>query len=43
MKCQPLCARSYGIITAAELYLLGDTGAYGAHALTVNMVGGFRG
>jgi len=30
-------------ITAAELYLLGDTGAYGAHALTVQMVGGFKG
>ncbi|MEA3349465.1 MAG: molybdopterin cofactor-binding domain-containing protein [Chloroflexota bacterium] len=31
------------IITAADLYLIGDTGAYGAHALTVNMVGGFKG
>jgi putative selenate reductase molybdopterin-binding subunit len=30
-------------ITTLELYLLGDTGAYGAHALTVNMVGGFKG
>lgn len=30
-------------ITAASLYLIGDTGAYGAHALTVNMVGGFKG
>jgi len=30
-------------ITAAELRLLGDTGAYGSHALTVNMVGGFKG
>ncbi|MBN1668723.1 MAG: molybdopterin-dependent oxidoreductase [Anaerolineales bacterium] len=30
-------------ITVADLYLLGDTGAYGAHALTVNMVGGFKG
>jgi len=30
-------------ITAANLYLIGDTGAYGAHALTVNMVGGFKG
>jgi putative selenate reductase molybdopterin-binding subunit len=31
------------VITAADLYLIGDTGAYGAHALTVNMVGGFKG
>jgi len=31
------------IVTAADLYLIGDTGAYGAHALTVNMVGGFKG
>jgi len=31
------------MITAADLYLIGDTGAYGAHALTVNMVGGFKG
>jgi putative selenate reductase molybdopterin-binding subunit len=30
-------------VTAAYLYLIGDTGAYGAHALTVNMVGGFKG
>ena len=30
-------------IIAAHLYLIGDTGAYGAHALTVNMVGGFKG
>ncbi|HML22901.1 MAG TPA: molybdopterin-dependent oxidoreductase [Aggregatilinea sp.] len=30
-------------VTAASLYLIGDTGAYGAHALTVNMVGGFKG
>ncbi|MBN1451577.1 MAG: molybdopterin-dependent oxidoreductase [Anaerolineales bacterium] len=30
-------------VTAAHLYLIGDTGAYGAHALTVNMVGGFKG
>jgi len=30
-------------ISAAHLYLVGDTGAYGAHALTVNMVGGFKG
>ena len=32
-----------GTMTAAELYLIGDTGAYGAHGLTVNMVGGFKG
>ena len=31
------------VVTAADLYLIGDTGAYGAHALTVNMVGGFKG
>jgi len=30
-------------VTAAELYLIGDTGAYGAHGLTVQMVGGFKG
>ncbi|MCD6577815.1 MAG: molybdopterin-dependent oxidoreductase [Anaerolineaceae bacterium] len=30
-------------VTAAELNLIGDTGAYGTHALTVNMVGGFKG
>jgi putative selenate reductase molybdopterin-binding subunit len=30
-------------ITAANLYLIGDTGAYGCHGLTVNMVGGFKG
>ncbi len=30
-------------VTVASLYLIGDTGAYGAHALTVNMVGGFKG
>jgi putative selenate reductase molybdopterin-binding subunit len=30
-------------VIAAKLYLIGDTGAYGAHALTVNMVGGFKG
>jgi len=30
-------------MTAAELYLIGDTGAYGCHGLTVNMVGGFKG
>lgn len=30
-------------VTVAQLYLIGDTGAYGTHALTVNMVGGFKG
>ena len=30
-------------VTAADLYLIGDTGAYGCHGLTVNMVGGFKG
>lgn len=30
-------------VTAAHLYLIGDTGAYGCHGLTVNMVGGFKG
>ena len=30
-------------VTATQLYLIGDTGAYGSHALTVNMVGGFKG
>ena len=30
-------------VTAMELYLIGDTGAYGCHGLTVNMVGGFKG
>ena len=32
-----------GKLVAADLYLLGDTGAYGAHGLTVQMVGGFKG
>jgi putative selenate reductase molybdopterin-binding subunit len=32
-----------GIVTAADLYLISDTGAYGCHGLTVNMVGGFKG
>jgi putative selenate reductase molybdopterin-binding subunit len=32
-----------GKVTAADLYLIGDTGAYGCHGLTVNMVGGFKG
>jgi putative selenate reductase molybdopterin-binding subunit len=30
-------------VIAANLYLVGDTGAYGCHGLTVNMVGGFKG
>lgn len=34
---------SDGKITAADLYLIGDTGAYGSHGLTVQMVGGFKG
>ncbi len=32
-----------GKVTSTELYLIGDTGAYGCHGLTVNMVGGFKG
>jgi putative selenate reductase molybdopterin-binding subunit len=34
---------THGKVVAAELYLLGDTGAYGTHGLTVQMVGGFKG
>ncbi len=30
-------------VTSMALRLIGDTGAYGCHALTVNMVGGFKG
>lgn len=30
-------------LIASELRLIGDTGAYGTHGLTVNMVGGFKG
>ncbi len=30
-------------LIAAELRLIGDTGAYATHGLTVNMVGGFKG
>ena len=30
-------------VVAAELYLIGDTGAYGTHGLTVQMVGGQKG
>jgi putative selenate reductase molybdopterin-binding subunit len=32
-----------GEITASEMYLIGNTGAYGTHGLTVQMVSGFRG
>ncbi len=32
-----------GRVTAADLHLIGDTGAYGCHGLTVSMVGGFKG
>ncbi|MFN2122129.1 MAG: molybdopterin-dependent oxidoreductase [Candidatus Promineifilaceae bacterium] len=32
-----------GKVIAADLYLIGDTGAYGSHGLTVQMVGGFKG
>ncbi len=32
-----------GKVVAADLYLIGDTGAYGSHGLTVQMVGGFKG
>ncbi len=32
-----------GQIVAAELYIIGNTGAYGTHGLTVQMVSGFRG
>ncbi len=32
-----------GKVIAMDLYLIGDTGAYGSHGLTVNMVGGFKG
>jgi len=32
-----------GQVIATDLYLIGDTGAYGSHALTVQMVGGFKG
>ncbi len=31
-----------GEVVAAELYLIGNTGAYGTHGLTVQMVAGFR-
>ena len=30
-------------VTSMDLYLIGDTGAYATHGLTVNMVGGFKG
>jgi putative selenate reductase molybdopterin-binding subunit len=32
-----------GKVVASDLYLIGDTGAYGTHGLTVQMVGGFKG
>jgi putative selenate reductase molybdopterin-binding subunit len=32
-----------GKIVAAEMYIIGNTGAYGTHGLTVQMVSGFRG
>jgi putative selenate reductase molybdopterin-binding subunit len=32
-----------GKVVAVDLYLIGDTGAYGTHGLTVQMVGGFKG
>jgi len=32
-----------GEVVATELYLIGDTGAYGTHGLTVQMVGGQKG
>lgn len=32
-----------GQVVATDLYLIGDTGAYGSHGLTVQMVGGFKG
>ncbi len=32
-----------GEVTASELYIIGNTGAYGTHGLTVQMVSGFRG
>jgi putative selenate reductase molybdopterin-binding subunit len=32
-----------GQLVATDLYLIGDTGAYGSHGLTVQMVGGFKG
>ncbi len=32
-----------GQVTAMDLYVIGDTGAYATHGLTVQMVGGFKG
>ena len=32
-----------GEVVASELYIIGNTGAYGTHGLTVQMVSGFRG
>ena len=31
------------MVTGIDMYLIGDTGAYGSHGLTVQMVGGFKG
>ncbi|MCD4672056.1 MAG: molybdopterin-dependent oxidoreductase [Anaerolineaceae bacterium] len=31
------------VLEALDLYVVGDTGAYGSHGLTVQMVGGFKG
>lgn len=35
--------RKDGTLTALQLRIIGDTGAYGVHGLTVQMVSGFRG
>lgn len=32
-----------GLLTAIDMYLIGNTGAYGTHGLTVQLVSGFRG
>jgi Aerobic-type carbon monoxide dehydrogenase, large subunit CoxL/CutL homologs len=32
-----------GKVTAIDLRMIGNTGAYGTHSITVNMVGGFKG
>jgi putative selenate reductase molybdopterin-binding subunit len=36
-------ARQDGTLTGQELYILGNTGAYGTHAITVQTVSGMRG
>jgi putative selenate reductase molybdopterin-binding subunit len=36
-------AKNDGILTAVDMYTAGNTGAYGTHGLTVQMVSGFRG